>query len=146
LAKRLEAIQIKLTGADAGKYDVYYRVHAQSYGWLGWVKNGAPSGTEGYAKRLEAIQIVVVPKNTPAPNALPAKQGQSGFVSKTGTCSDEDSSNGTSNDSSEEPSKEPTDDSEQNIPAGTPISEGEWAGLLRGGSDFEDCIPGSMEN
>lgn len=142
--KRLEGIKIRLTGELANKFDVYYRVHAQSYGWLGWVKNGAPSGTEGYAKRLEAIQIVVVPKNTPAPNALPAKEGQSGFVSKTGTCSDEDSSNGTSNDSSdnssddssEEPSKEPTDDSEQNIPAGTPISEGEWAGLLRGGSDF----------
>ena len=61
-AKRLEAIKIQLTGSDAGKYDVYYRVHAQSYGWLGWVKNGAPSGTAGYAKRLEGIQIVVVKK------------------------------------------------------------------------------------
>lgn len=42
-AKRLEAIKIQLTGADKDKYDVYYRVHAQSYGWLGWAKNGAPA-------------------------------------------------------------------------------------------------------
>ena len=25
---------------NENKYDVYYRVHAQSYGWLGWAKNG----------------------------------------------------------------------------------------------------------
>ena len=56
-----------MTGADKDKYDVYYRVHAQSYGWLGWAKNGEPSGTAGYAKRLEGIQIVVVKKNEKAP-------------------------------------------------------------------------------
>ncbi|MBQ9936554.1 MAG: Ig-like domain-containing protein [Lachnospiraceae bacterium] len=61
-AKRLEAICINLTGDMAAKYDIYYRVHAQSYGWLGWAKNGAPAGTAGYAKRLEGIQIVLVPK------------------------------------------------------------------------------------
>ena len=66
-AKRLEAIKIQLTGADKDKYDVYYRVHAQSYGWLGWAKNGAPAGTAGYAKRLEGIQIVVVKRGMPAP-------------------------------------------------------------------------------
>ena len=65
--KRLEAIKIQLTGADKDKYDIYYRVHAQSYGWLGWAKNGAPSGTAGYAKRLEGIQIVVVKKGESAP-------------------------------------------------------------------------------
>ncbi len=68
-AKRLEAICIKLTGEMAEKYDVYYRVHAQTYGWLGWASNGAPSGTAGYAKRLEGIQIVIVPKGEkPADN------------------------------------------------------------------------------
>ncbi len=61
-AKRLEAICINLTGDMSAKYDIYYRVHAQSYGWLGWAKNGAPAGTAGYAKRLEGIQIVLVPK------------------------------------------------------------------------------------
>ena len=67
-AKRLEAIKIQLTGADKEKYDVYYRVHAQTYGWLGWSKNGAPAGTAGMAKRLEGIQIVLVPKNGAAPS------------------------------------------------------------------------------
>ncbi len=66
-AKRLEAICINLTGEMAEKYDIYYRVHAQSYGWLGWAKNGAPAGTAGYGKRLEGIQIVLVPKNGAAP-------------------------------------------------------------------------------
>lgn len=68
-AYRLEAIQIRLTGSDSSKYDVYYRVHAQDYGWLGWAKNGVPAGTAAQAKRLEAIQIIVVPKGT-APSGM----------------------------------------------------------------------------
>ena len=66
-AKRLEAIRIALTGEMAEHYDVYYRVHAQSLGWLGWAKNGEAAGTAGLAKRLEGIQIVLVPKNGKAP-------------------------------------------------------------------------------
>ena len=66
-AKRLEAIQIKLYGEMANHFDVYYRVHAQSYGWLGWAKNGEESGTAGLAKRLEGIQIVLIPKGGAAP-------------------------------------------------------------------------------
>ena len=66
-SKRLEAIRIQLTGEMKKKYDVYYRVHAQSFGWMGWAKNGEPAGTEGYAYRLEGIQIVLVEKDGPAP-------------------------------------------------------------------------------
>ena len=66
-AKRLEAIQIKLYGEMANHFDVYYRVHAQSYGWLGWAKNGEEAGTAGLAKRLEGIQIVLIPKGGAAP-------------------------------------------------------------------------------
>lgn len=37
---------------------VEYRTHVQAYGWQqGFVKDGASSGTEGQAKRLEAIEI-----------------------------------------------------------------------------------------
>ena len=64
---RLEAIQIRLTGAAADKYDIYYRVHAQTFGWLDWAKNGDSSGTAGFAFRLEAIQVVLVPKGGAAP-------------------------------------------------------------------------------
>lgn len=66
-AKRLEAIKIQLTGDMAEHYDVYYRVHAQTYGWLGWAKNGESAGSSGYGKRLEAIQIVLVEKGGAAP-------------------------------------------------------------------------------
>ncbi len=66
-AKRLEAIRIALTGEMAKRYDVYYRVHAQSYGWLGWAKNGEAAGTAGLAKRLEGIQVILVPKDGNAP-------------------------------------------------------------------------------
>lgn len=67
LGYRLEAIQIKLTGADADQFDIYYQVHAQNFGWLDWAKNGESSGTAGFGNRLEAINVVVVPKNVAAP-------------------------------------------------------------------------------
>jgi uncharacterized protein YjdB len=67
--KRLEAIRIELYGAVAKKYDIYYRVHVQSYGWLDWAKNGEAAGTTGLSKRLEGIQIVLVPKGSAAPGA-----------------------------------------------------------------------------
>lgn len=68
-AKRLEAICIELTGEMAKHYDVYYRVHAQTYGWLAWTCNGKPAGTSGLAKRLEGIQIILVPKGQQPPEA-----------------------------------------------------------------------------
>ena len=66
---RLEAIKINLTGEAALQYDVYYRVHAQGFGWLGWAKNGESAGTAGYGKRLEAIQIKLVTKGGAAPGS-----------------------------------------------------------------------------
>ncbi|MBQ8131059.1 MAG: hypothetical protein IJ193_01045, partial [Bacilli bacterium] len=67
-SKRLEAIKIRLTGPVANSYDVYYRVHAQEFGWMGWAKNGEAAGTAHYSYRLEAIEVVLVPKgeNPPA--------------------------------------------------------------------------------
>ena len=57
------------------KYDVYYRVHAQNVGWMGWAKNGEEAGTAGHSFRLEGIQIVLVKKgqNPPAYNPPAAK-------------------------------------------------------------------------
>jgi len=48
-------------------FDIYYQVHAQNIGWIGWAKNGDSAGTAGYGYRLEAIRIVVVPKGEPEP-------------------------------------------------------------------------------
>ncbi len=54
--KRLEAIQIQLSGDVSGSIE--YRTHIQDIGWeKNWSKAGAKSGTEGQCKRLEAIQI-----------------------------------------------------------------------------------------
>lgn len=66
-AKQGEAIQIELTEDMQIKYDVYYRVQVQDFGWLGWAKNGEKAGTEGYAKKMEAIEIQLVKKGEAAP-------------------------------------------------------------------------------
>ena len=68
--KRLEAIQIRLTGEVAENYDVYYSVHAENFGWLGWAKNGEEAGTAGYGYRLEAIKIQLVTKGDNAPEPI----------------------------------------------------------------------------
>ncbi|MBO7675020.1 MAG: Ig domain-containing protein, partial [Atopobiaceae bacterium] len=69
-SKRVEATRIRLYGNMAKKYDVYYRVHAQNYGWMGWAKNGAKAGTQGKSLRIEAMQVVLVKKGAPAPTAV----------------------------------------------------------------------------
>ena len=65
--KRIEAINIRLTGDLAYSYDIYYKVHCQTLGWLKWAKNGANAGTTGYGYRVEAIKIRLVKKNQVAP-------------------------------------------------------------------------------
>ena len=83
-AKRLEAIQIKLTGTVANYYDVAYRVQAQKFGWLGWAKNDEESGTAGYAYRLEGIQIILVKKGEEIPSNVGgvADTGRDAFYGK----------------------------------------------------------------
>ena len=51
------------------QFDVYYRVHAQDYGWLGWTLNGAEAGTVAMNKRLEAVEIRLVQKGGEAPGS-----------------------------------------------------------------------------
>lgn len=66
-SKKMEALQIRLTGEMQKYCDIYYRAHVSNFGWLGWAKNGEMAGTTGFSYGLEAIQVVVVPKNTAAP-------------------------------------------------------------------------------
>ena len=63
-SRRIEAFSMNLKGDLAEQYDVYYRVHAQNYGWLGWAKNGEIAGTSGHSFRLEGIEIIFVEKGT----------------------------------------------------------------------------------
>ena len=65
--KRIEALQIKLTGDMAEHYDIYYRVYAQNYGWLNWAENGQTVGTSNMFSRLEKIQIVLREKDSGEP-------------------------------------------------------------------------------
>lgn len=68
-ARKIEAIQIKLTG-EMGKYcDIYYRAHVTNFGWLGWAKNGESAGTSGYSYKLQALEIKIVPQNALAPGS-----------------------------------------------------------------------------
>lgn len=68
--KRLEEIQIRLTGELAEHFDVYYRTRAREKGWLGWAKNGVRSGTEKYDYYISALQCVIVPKGSDEPGKL----------------------------------------------------------------------------
>ena len=68
--KRIEALQIKLTGEMANHYDVYYRVYLQSFGWLDWAVNGQTAGGAGVYRRIEKIQIVLRDKDTGEPGDL----------------------------------------------------------------------------
>lgn len=63
----IEALQIRLTGDAASKYDVWYRVHSQTFGWTGWASNGASVGSQCYGKRAEAVEIQILPKGSAAP-------------------------------------------------------------------------------
>ncbi|MDO4808308.1 MAG: hypothetical protein Q4A07_13785, partial [Coriobacteriales bacterium] len=53
-----------LTGelAAEGGYSVWYRVHSQTYGWLGWARDGADAGTTGLSRRAEAIEVQILPQ------------------------------------------------------------------------------------
>lgn len=68
--KKIEAIQIKLTGEMGTYCDIYYRVHVENFGWLGWTRNGAEAGTTGYSYKIEAIEVKLAPKYGAAPVAL----------------------------------------------------------------------------
>lgn len=46
------------------EYRTGQAIPVKNVGWLSWVKNGDLSGTTGQARRMEAIQIVIVPKGT----------------------------------------------------------------------------------
>lgn len=62
--KRIEALQIKLTGALAKKYDVYYRSYVRGYGWLDWTCNKGTSGSTGLNLPIAAVKVKLVKKGT----------------------------------------------------------------------------------
>lgn len=66
-SRSLQAVRFRLSGELAEEYDVYYRTHVATIGWLGWAKNGASAGSVGYDLAIEAVQVVLVSKGGRAP-------------------------------------------------------------------------------
>ena len=62
LGRRMEAVQLRLTGQLATTYDISYRAYVQGSGWMPWVRNGATAGTTGKGLRVEGIQVRLLPK------------------------------------------------------------------------------------
>jgi hypothetical protein len=67
LSRRLEGVQIKLTGTIPTGASIKYIVHVQNYGWMGdvndtttWKSNGTYAGTKDEALRIEDIKIMLV--------------------------------------------------------------------------------------
>jgi uncharacterized protein YjdB len=58
-AKRVEALNINLTGTLPAGASITYQAHVQSIGWQKPVTNGAEAGTDGQAKRVEALKITL---------------------------------------------------------------------------------------
>lgn len=78
--KRIEAIQMHLTGQIAENYDVYYSVHMARIGWSAYVKGNSDSsvgddiaGSKELSKRIEAIKIQLVKKGDQPPNTSGTK-------------------------------------------------------------------------
>lgn len=60
----IEAIKIELTGSEAQNYNIYYRTHIADYGWTSYSNDGEASGSEGYNKPIEAIDVIILPIDT----------------------------------------------------------------------------------
>jgi hypothetical protein len=63
----VHAVEMKLTGDLASRFDVWYRVHLSGSGWLGWAKNGQSAGTLDTGRTVEAVEARIVSKSASAP-------------------------------------------------------------------------------
>lgn len=86
--KSLYAVQMNLSGSAAEKYDLYYQVHKSNIGWTGWVKNGTELGTDSLSKKIEAVQVLLVPKGNAAPANIPSKVDSPSTISYSAHVSD----------------------------------------------------------
>ena len=84
--KTIQAVKVELEGNIATQYDIYYRTYCQSYGWLDWAKNGEIAGTIGMNKRVEALEVKLIPKNGQAPGETFVTYRQKGELSYSVHC------------------------------------------------------------
>ena len=83
-SKAIQLLRIKLDGELAKKYDVYYRIHTETYGWMGWAKNDEITGADCYD--IQAVQIRLYLKIDSSKNSLDRKliYTQTGFYKVNG--------------------------------------------------------------
>lgn len=59
-----------MTWCDLVSYfDVWYRVHVDNVGWLGWAEDGAVAGSTGYRVHVQAVQVRLTRKGANAPGS-----------------------------------------------------------------------------
>ena len=64
-AKSIQAVEFKLDGEMAQKYDIFYRAHVSNIGWLDWTKNGeSAAGSVGCSIPIEAVEVAIAPKGS----------------------------------------------------------------------------------
>lgn len=60
----IDGVCVALTGDAARAFDVWYRAYISNYGWLSWIANDERAGTEGLGQRIEALEVMVLRKDT----------------------------------------------------------------------------------
>jgi uncharacterized protein YjdB len=59
-SRRIEMIGVDVVERPIGDTrKLRFRVHEQNAGWKAWTDEGFASGTDGLARRLEAVQFVI---------------------------------------------------------------------------------------
>ncbi|MGD1717788.1 hypothetical protein [Dapis sp. BLCC M172] len=62
-ARRLEGFAMRLTGPQAGSYDIFYTAHVQNMGDLPVYTNGQYCGTRNKSLRVEGMKVWIQPKS-----------------------------------------------------------------------------------
>lgn len=64
--KRIEALQLQLSGTICSSYNLYYRTYVYGYGWLDWARAGETSGSTGLDLPIAAVKVRLVKKTVDA--------------------------------------------------------------------------------
>lgn len=83
-SKRAATFKLKLTGSKAKKYNIWYRVYAKGYGWMGWAKNNAKAGSLVKGAYATKIQTALVKKSAKTQKSTDRKaySAKKGFMAK----------------------------------------------------------------
>jgi transglutaminase/protease-like cytokinesis protein 3 len=76
-------VRISLSGALGETYDLWYRVHVATVGWLDWTKDGMDAGSTGRSLPIEALEVKLQKKGeaAPGPTTKPSLDKAVGSIS-----------------------------------------------------------------